>query len=167
MAWKIKVRILAIFLYTNCRKQSKLPYFDGSYLGNRLELEGKWVHFGKRICRAITYVKAKKIKKFLGDPPPTPFPLNWSQVSVSIPPKPYLDTTHTLGDSSIQGNRSRRLTSRDTIENVITISHSVKNTKFSPFVFKTLNQNLTHTKVPYGCWKPFVWVRMLIQSPKK
>ena len=55
--------------------------------------------------------------------------LNWSQVSASTPPKPFLDITHTLGDSNIQGYRSRRPTSRDTIENVITIGHSVKNTK--------------------------------------
>ena len=55
--------------------------------------------------------------------------LNWSQVSAYTPPKPFLDVTYTLGDSNIQGYRPRRLTSRDKIENVITIGHSEKNTK--------------------------------------
>ena len=55
--------------------------------------------------------------------------LNWSQVSASTPPKPFLDITHTLGDSNIQGYRSRRPISRGTIENMITIGHSIKNTK--------------------------------------
>ena len=55
--------------------------------------------------------------------------LNWSKVIAYIPPKPHLDITHTLGDSNIKGYRSRRLTLRDTIENVITIGHSEKNTK--------------------------------------
>ena len=66
----------------------KQPYFDGSYLGNRFDLEDKLAHFGKRICRATTYVEKKKIKNFLGDPPcnvrlsggnsQNVFPMSWS-----------------------------------------------------------------------------------------
>ena len=48
----------SITMAENCQK---IPNFDGSYLGNRLELEGKWAHFEKKICRAIAYVKSSKI----------------------------------------------------------------------------------------------------------
>ena len=44
-------------------------YFDGSHIGNRAELEGKWANFGKRISRAITYVKMKENSDLTPRPP--------------------------------------------------------------------------------------------------
>ena len=65
--------------------------------------------------------------------------LNLSQVSVYTPPKPLLDITDTLGDSNIRGYRFRKLTSRDTVENLITFGHCKKNYKYcqkKPIRFK-------------------------------
>ena len=57
----------------------KCPNFDESYLGSRFELEGKWAHFGKRICRATTYVKMKENFVLTPRPPPLDFEPKKSQ----------------------------------------------------------------------------------------
>ena len=96
--------------------------------------------------------------------------LNWSQVSASASPKPFLDITHTLGDSNIQGYPSRRLTSRDTVEHVITIGHSVKNTKIGFYSSKSkfwliqkLPMDVSNILYESECWfgalktNSFIW----------
>ena len=50
----------------------KRPYFEGSYLGNRVKLEGKWAHFGKRRSRATTYIEMEENFVLTPSPPLSP-----------------------------------------------------------------------------------------------
>ena len=66
---KIYEQILANFPIQIDENRRKWPNFDGSYLSNRLELWGKWAHFGKRMSRGTTYVKIME-NNFLTQGPP-------------------------------------------------------------------------------------------------
>ena len=54
------------------KNSRKRPFFDESYLDNRLELGGKWAHFGKGICRATTCGEMKENLVLNPRPPPLP-----------------------------------------------------------------------------------------------
>ena len=71
----LKTNILGHFSIQIAENAWKWPIFDTPYLCNRLELGGKWAHFEKKMSRATTYAKTKKIWDFDLDPPP-PVPLN-------------------------------------------------------------------------------------------
>ena len=82
----LKTNILGHFSIQIAENAWKRPIFDTPYLCNRLELGGKWAHFEKKMSRATTYVKTKKIWDF--DPDPGPVPLSEVKFSeVTSPPK--------------------------------------------------------------------------------
>ena len=68
----LKTNILGHFSIQIAENAWKRPFFDTPYLGNRLELRDKWAHSEKKMSRATTYVKTKKIWDFDPDPPLSP-----------------------------------------------------------------------------------------------